>query len=434
MKYFGTDGIRGEANELLSGEFALKVGQAIGCYLQSKHKGQKMNVLIGGDTRESTDMLANAIAAGLASKGINVTNIGIAPTPAIAYLTKNNEFIAGIVISASHNPYQDNGIKIFGHDGYKLSKEDQETIENNIDNTNLSKYDTIGNIDYAPRLIDQYVNYLIARYKHKVNPANLGHITIDCAHGAAVAVAPKIFNALKLNCAIIFNTPDGRNINKECGSTHLDNLKKSVSQHKSDIGVAFDGDCDRFLALDKKGKLIDGDHLLYLFAKNMQADSIVATVMTNMGIEKALEKEGVKMYRSAVGDQNVMEMMKEKKTKLGGEQSGHIIFSDINTTGDGFVSALELLVYLSNNELEFNNIKLYNQKLINIKVKDKSKYNNPDLQGEIKGYTEKHKEIRFVIRPSGTEPSIRVLSEAVSQDIADSSANELKVIIEKYMN
>lgn len=434
MKYFGTDGIRGEANKFLTAEFALKIGQALGCYLQNEYKGKALNILIGGDTRESTPMLINAMAGGLASRGVNVTNIGIAPTPAIAYLTKNNEFIAGIVVSASHNPYEDNGIKVFNHDGYKLPKSAQENIEKNIDNDTLEIYDEIGSVNYAPRLIDQYINSLVSRYKHKVNPANLGHISIDCANGAAVAVAPKIFNELKLNYSIIYNTPDGRNINRDCGSTHMENLARTVAQHKSELGIAFDGDCDRFLALNGDGKLVDGDHLLYLFAKNMKADALVATVMTNMGIEKALEKEGVKMYRSAVGDQNVMEMMLEKGVKLGGEQSGHIIFPEVNTTGDGFVSALELIVYLSNNDLDFSEVKLYSQKLINIKVKDKSKYNDLELQNEIKAYTDKHKDTRFVIRPSGTEPSIRVLSEAPRFETANETANELKNIIEKYMN
>jgi len=422
-KYFGTDGIRGVANEQLTASMAFKVGQ----YLGYTFKGG--NILIGMDTRMSKDMLEAALCAGITSAGANAKTLKVISTPGVSYLIKEGNFDAGIMISASHNPYYDNGIKVFNNQGEKIHALLEEEIEKYLDDEitiELANRDEIGTVADYQEHIQKYLNYLVSTSKQDLSKFN---IIVDCANGSASNLAKKVFAKLNVKCKIIFNEPDGHNINVDCGSTHLKKLIEKVKANNVDLGIAFDGDADRMLAVDKEGNIIDGDLILYICAKYLKAhgklnnDVLVTTVMSNIGLYKALEKENIKYEKTAVGDKYVYENMVTYDNSLGGEQSGHIIFKEYSSTGDGMLSAIQLLdaIAYSNITLEelAGQVTIYPQLLINVRVEDKDKVLNSELlKAEVLKVEEQlHGDGRVLLRASGTEPLVRVMVEASSDEL-----------------
>ncbi|MEG0687051.1 MAG: phosphoglucosamine mutase, partial [Erysipelotrichales bacterium] len=378
-KYFGTDGIRGVANEGLKVETAFKVGQFLG-YIYKNEK-----ILIGSDTRISKDMFEAALCAGITSAGADAYVVGVVSTPGVSYLIKNNTFKAGIMISASHNPYYDNGIKVFNERGEKISADLEAEIEQYIDgeiSIVLSK-DNIGKVvDYSQR-VDDYLDYLVSTSKYDISQFN---VIFDCANGSASALALRLFERLNVNCRIIHNKPDGYNINVECGSTHLDSLISEVTKSGVDLGIAFDGDADRMLAVDSRGNIIDGDYILYICGmylkdnKKLNHNKVVTTVMSNIGLYKAFDNVNIEYEKTAVGDKYVYECMNKENYSLGGEQSGHIIFKDYASTGDGMLSAIQLLNAIKDSgksiEQLCDEVTIYPQLLENVRVEDKDKVLN----------------------------------------------------------
>lgn len=437
MKYFGTDGIRGIANEKLTALMAFKIGQ----YLGYSYTGD--NVIIGSDTRASKDMFASALSAGLTSAGANVYLLGICPTPCVSYLTKNKDFKAGIMISASHNPFYDNGIKIFNEFGEKINASLEQAIEEYIDDLRSIKLATsqeIGRIYDYQYGIDEYINYLISTTNQDLSNFKL---LIDCANGSASYVAEDLTNKLNINADFIGNNPDGYNINLNCGSTHLDNLSKEILNSSYDLGIAFDGDADRMLVVDKKGRHIDGDLIMYVCAlalipqNKLKDNSIVTTVMSNLGFYNALKNADIAYEQTAVGDKYVYERLVEKDLSLGGEQSGHIIFKDYASTGDGLLSMIQLLSALNYLQKDLipilSEVEIYPQLLVNVKVEDKNiVLNDENLKKRI---VEIEKELdgkgRVLLRASGTEPLIRVMVEANEQSLCEKYTNELVEMVKE---
>ena len=423
MKLFGTDGVRGEAGCFLTASLAMRLAQAVGVYFKKSAKTKK--ILVGKDTRRSGYMIENAIVSGLTSVGYDVVQIGPMPTPAIAFLTENMRCDAGIMISASHNPYSDNGIKFFDAHGDKLSKEIEQEIEN-IYYNDLKIEQTCAkgkNIGSAKRIDDVIGRYIIQIKNSFANNLTLQglRIVLDTANGAGYKVGPTILEELGADVIVLHDKPDGFNINENCGALHTKDLCDGVKKYRADIGIALDGDADRLVVVDENGEIINGDHLLGALAlflhetKRLRGDGIVATVMSNQGLEDILKEHGLNLYRCDVGDKNVLEVMRQKKINFGGEQSGHIILSDFAKTGDGLVSALQVLSLLvTKKQLASKALrlfKLYPQSLKNIRITHKVPLNEVEGLGDmLLSLDEKH--IRHLIRYSGTENKLRILLEA----------------------
>lgn len=437
-KYFGTDGIRGRANETLTVQTAFAVGSYLG-YLFSKHS--KGRILIGRDTRISSTMFEAAITAGATAAGCDVYTLKVAPTPAIAYLVKSEGFDCGVMISASHNPYYDNGIKVFDNNGSKLSASIEDEIERYIDGEMSVDFVCDGKIgqafDYAEGL-DNYLNWMASLFDFDCQKKR---IVIDCANGSAVATAEKMLNRLHCDVIALHNDPDGININTECGSTHPAHLQKAVIESGADVGFAFDGDADRLIAVDEFGNLIDGDKILYACGlhlkkyKGLNKNSIVTTVMSNLGLYKALEKEDINFIQTQVGDKYVYEQMLLQDVKLGGEQSGHIIFKDHATTGDGLLTALKLLEVMADTGQSLASltepVAIYPQLLKNVRVNNKQAVmEDANLKEIIRRLEEElHGNGRILVRPSGTEPLVRVMVEAASKELCVRLVSEVVELI-----
>mgnify|MGYP000620636403 FL=1 len=442
-KYFGTDGIRGIAGESLTADLSFKVGKALGKLLTEKKEHPK--VVIGRDTRISCDMIEHALTAGLTSTGVNVMTVGTIPTPAIAYLTKTIETDSGIMISASHNPYQDNGIKIFGPDGFKLTDEQELEIESLIDNSEQIKnasFEKIGKLYGGSELSQKYVQHI----KQSISGDLSGiKIALDCANGATTGVAPFIFGDLEADIETIGCKPNGININDNVGSTKIDTISAFVKENNVDVGFAFDGDGDRVLAVDANGNIVDGDKIMFILAKHLKEQGelkdnmVVSTVMSNIGFYKAIEENGLQSVKTAVGDRYVVEEMRNNNYSLGGEQSGHIILMNYATTGDGILTAVKLanIIKSTGKSLEelASEVSIYPQKLVNIKVIDKKAAME---DSEILAECEKvEKELegngRILLRASGTENLIRVMVEASSDELTDKYCEQVaKIVREKY--
>ena len=451
-KYFGTDGIRRIANTELTPELVYKVAKA-GAYVLSKHTDHTPTILIGRDTRISGTLIESAMTAGFLSYGAKVKLLGVIPTPAVAYLTRKLKADASVVISASHNTFEFNGIKFFSNKGMKIPDSLEEEIEEVMDSGKLeeltAKNEKIGVAEYCFDLMNEYIYFFRKHFddtieKHLRDDFVVG---IDTANGATSVVAEKVFKDLGINYKIINNTPDGININENCGSTHLDNLKKFVVDNKLSLGIAYDGDGDRCLAIDEKGNEIDGDKLLAIISSSLRKkgklnkDTIVATIMSNLGLNKYTENNGLQLVQTKVGDRYVLEEMLKEGYNLGGEQSGHVILLDYNPTGDGILTSLMLIQTILEENKKASElasiIKLYPQVLINAKVNADKKYDY-EKDADIKKAIENvEKEFagngRVVIRPSGTEPLVRVMIEGENQEYITKRAKEIADLIEKKL-
>lgn len=446
-RMFGTDGVRGVAGTELTIELATKLGQA-GAYVLTKEKSHKPTIMVGCDTRISGGMLANALMAGICSVGANAIYVGVAPTPAIAYLTRKHKVDAGVVISASHNPMEFNGIKFFNGEGYKLSDELEDGIEalikNGMKDIDFPTGAGIGKIDYRFDIVDEYVEF-----EKETVPVDLSglKIVIDCAEGASSYTSVKALKDLGADLIAIHTEPDGTNINADCGSTHMDELKARVVSEKADVGIAFDGDADRMLAVDENGKMVDGDEIMaicgnYLKSKGRLAkDTIVVTVMTNLGFSIMGKEQDINIEKTKVGDRYVLENMKENGYNLGGEQSGHVIFLDDNTTGDGLLSALHLLQVMVDTGKPLSELakvmEVLPQALVNAKVPNDKKESYMEYSDITEAIAELEKKFagegRVLIRPSGTEPLVRVMIEGKDQKVIDEEAHKLAELITKVM-
>lgn len=437
MKYFGTDGFRGEANKNLNVYHAFKIGRFIGDYFSTKNNGHG-KILIGKDTRRSSYMFEDALSAGITSSGSNAHLLHVTPTPSVSYITRTEDFDCGIMITASHNPYNDNGIKIINKNGEKMEDEFlyklEEYIDSDIKDIELAVGEDIGRtVDYIGGR-NRYIAYLIQTVTKSFEGIKVG---LDCANGAAFTIAKPVYDALGADTFVINAEPNGFNINRDAGSTHIDGLRKYVVENKLDLGFAFDGDCDRCIAVDNEGNIIDGDSILYILANFMKKDgaldsnTVVTTVMSNIGLYKAFDDLGIKYEKTDVGDKNVHDRMYEKDIELGGEQSGHIIIKKFANTGDGILTSLKIMEAMIESKSDLKSLvrdlKIYPQVLINVKVKDK----NTVLDNEyVKASVEKiEKELedsgRVLVRKSGTEPLIRVMVEAETEEIANQSAMEI---------
>ncbi len=444
-RLFGTDGVRGEANTALQPELAYRLGRAATLYF-GKRSEDKPKILIGRDTRISGEMFEAALTAGICSAGGRAVLAGIIPTPAVAYLVKKIDAAAGIVISASHNPFYDNGIKFFGGDGYKLpdAVEDEiETIVRQIESDDKFEKPTgakIGDVEQRHDLLKDYIDFVVSTTSERFDGMK---IALDCANGAAYEAMPAVLKKLGAEVILMGDKPNGININDDCGSTHIENLRLEVLRKKADIGIAHDGDADRCLCIDEEGNLIDGDHILIMCAKLMMDvgalpnNTVVTTVMANIGFRQAIESLGGRYEITAVGDRYVLENMRANGYKLGGEQSGHIIFTDYSTTGDGLITALQVLTAMKKSKksaAELNKMMTtFPQVLINIRVKNKDAYKNADAVK--RAITEGEEELaangRILVRASGTEPLVRVMAEGPNKLQLEKICNKIAAEIEK---
>lgn len=428
MKYFGTDGFRGEANVTLNAVHAYKVGRFLG-HFYSHSDGKGARVVIGKDTRQSGYMFENALAAGLTASGADVYLLGYIPTPGVAYAIRDGKFDCGVMISASHNPYYDNGLKVINGEGHKLEAEIEEKIEAYIDSAEdtlpYAVRSSIGHtFDYTEGR-DRYVEYLVSLVK---KPFDGIKIALDCSNGSASSVAKGIFERLGAVTYVINAEPDGENINNNCGSTHIEVLMDYVKQCGADIGFAFDGDADRCLAVDENGNMIDGDMIMYLCGCYMSEcgtlnnNTVVTTVMSNIGLYKAFDARGISYEKTAVGDKYVYENMRSNGYSLGGEQSGHIIFSRYATTGDGLLTALMIMeaVVAKNVRVSelLSGLRIYPQRLVNVRVKDKKAALEDEYVKNIAARVEEElgTDGRLLLRTSGTEPVVRVMAEAETEE------------------
>ncbi len=446
-RLFGTDGVRGVANEELTPLLAMQLGQA-GAYVLTRETEHKPTIMVGCDTRISGDMLANALMAGACSVGANAVYVGVIPTPAVAYLTKKYKVDAGVVISASHNPVEFNGIKFFNGEGYKLPDELEDEIEalikSNMAGVKFPTGSGVGKIKYRTDAREEYINHAVQAVP--VDLSNL-KIVVDCAEGASYYTSIEAIKDLGGQVIAIHNNPDGTNINANCGSTHMEELKARVVYEKANVGLAFDGDADRLLAVDENGKVVDGDQIMAIVGNHMKAqgklkkDTIVATVMSNLGFYLMAKEKGLTIEQTKVGDRYVLERMKEIGASLGGEQSGHVIFLEENTTGDGLLSALHLLQVMVETGKPLSELAaimtVLPQALVNAKVPNhkKEKYMDyPEIAQAIQQLEEKFAgEGRVLIRPSGTEPKVRVMIEGKNQQIIDEEAKMLAELIQNTM-
>ncbi len=449
-KYFGTDGIRGEANKELTVELALKLGYALGYTLKKEYPDKKrIRVIMGSDTRRSGYMLRSALTAGLNSMGINIDFVGVIPTPGVAYLTEKSTAKAGIMISASHNPAKDNGIKIFWEDGYKLPDEVELEIEKLMDNVEeITKDpiagDEVGRFTYAEDEYYLYRDHVVSTVKGDFSGMK---IILDAANGSAYRVAKEVFLALGAEIVIINDAPNGKNINVRCGSTHPEILSKVVMGYEADLGLAYDGDADRLIAVDKNGNIIDGDKIIAVLALGMKDrgelknNQVVTTVMSNMGFENYLSNKGIQLIRANVGDRYVLEKMKELNVNIGGEQSGHIILSDFGTTGDGVLTSVKLVEAIRDSGKSLDElvgeIVDWPQLLINVRVDNSKKNLWNKNEVIVKFIQEKELEMaglgRVLVRTSGTEPIVRVMVEGKEMTTVDRVAKEIAAVVEKEL-
>jgi len=443
-KYFGTDGVRGIANTELTPELAFKLGR-MGGYVLTK-QSERPKVLVGRDTRISGQMLEAALVAGLLSIGAEVMRLGVISTPGVAFLTKAMGAEAGVMISASHNPVADNGIKFFGGDGFKLSDEEEAEIERFLDQEDTLPRPTGGDVGVVSDYFEGSQKYL-QFLKQTIEEEDFSglRIALDCAHGATSSIAPHLFADLEADIITIGTSPNGTNINNGVGSTHPESLREVVIKEGADVGLAFDGDGDRLIAVDENGKIVDGDIIMYICAKyfheqgRLKKDTLVTTVMSNLGLYKALEKEGISTKQTAVGDRYVMSEMREGGYSIGGEQSGHIIFLDFSTTGDGMLSALQLVNIMKATGKKLSElaseVQKYPQKLVNIKVTDKNAVAENPRVAEIIQQVEQEMagNGRVLVRPSGTEPLVRVMVEAETEDACETYANRIAEVVKNEM-
>jgi len=446
-RLFGTDGVRGVANEELTPLLAMQLGQA-GAYVLTRENMHKPTIMVGCDTRISGDMLANALMAGACSVGANAVYVGVVPTPAVAYLTRKYKVDAGVVISASHNPVEFNGIKFFDGNGYKLPDSLEDEIEalirNNMDGLKFPIGSGVGKIKYRTDAREEYINHAFQAIP--VDLSNL-KIVVDCAEGASFYTSVEALKELGANVVAIHNNPDGTNINANCGSTHMEELRARVVYEKANVGLAFDGDADRLLAVDELGNYVDGDQIMAIIGNYMKEkgtlkdNTIVATVMSNLGFFLMGKENGIKIEQTKVGDRYVLERMKEIGANLGGEQSGHIIFLDENTTGDGLLSALHLLEVIVDTGKPLSELsgimEVLPQALFNAKVpnhKKDSYMDYPEIANAIQSLSDLFAgEGRVLIRPSGTEPLVRVMIEGKDQQQIDQEARKLANLIQDVM-
>lgn len=431
-KYFGTDGFRGEANVDLTVEHAYQVGRFLGWYYAQKTPDEKCRIVIGKDTRRSSYMFEYSLVAGLTASGADVYLLHVTTTPSVSYVVRSEGFHCGIMISASHNPYYDNGIKVINEKGEKLEESVIEEIEKYLDGETpeipLAKRDQIGRtVDFAAGR-NRYIGYLISiatrSFKNK-------KVALDCANGSASAIAKNVFDALGAETHVIHNDPNGLNINTNCGSTHIEELKQFVKDEGCDVGFAYDGDADRCIAVDENGNEVDGDRILYICGKYMKEqgvlvnNTVVTTVMSNFGLYKAFDREGISYEKTVVGDKYVYENMSQKGNCLGGEQSGHIIFSKHATTGDGILTSLKVMEVMLEKKESLaklaSEVEIYPQVLKNVRVKDKAAaQNDPAVQAKVNEVSELLGDNgRILLRQSGTEPVVRVMVEAASKDICE---------------
>ena len=447
MKLFGTDGVRGEANVVLTAELAYQLGRAAAYVLKRDGiPGKENAMVIGKDTRISGDMLEASLIAGICSIGVNVYQAGVIPTPGVAVLTRMLNAMAGVVISASHNPYQDNGIKFFSPLGTKLPDEVESAIEaviaDGLKDVPSPSGAEIGRVIAYPEGAEKYSDFL----QRKVDGDFGGlRVVADCANGAASFIAPKLLRSLGADLTAISCRPDGININNNCGSTHLEQLQKAVQEQQADLGIAYDGDADRLLAVDQNGRVVDGDRLLLIFGSYLEKqgllkeDTVVITVMSNMGLKIALKEKGIKTLETKVGDRYVIEGMKESGAVLGGEQSGHIVFGLDNTTGDGILSSLKLLQIVKQSgktlaELA-DEMEQYPQILINVRVKDKNGWEEKtEIRQAIEtAQAELADTGRILVRASGTENLLRVMVEGKQQEQIERLANQIADVVKAVM-
>lgn len=444
-RIFGTDGVRGVANKELTVELAMSLGKA-GAFVLTKENSHKPTILVGCDTRISGEMLANALMAGICSVGANAVYVGVVPTPAVAYLTRVKGYDAGVVISASHNPAEYNGIKFFSGTGYKLPDQLEDEIEETM-RMNLAEFPMplggeVGRIIYDEDARDGYIDFAAGLID--MDLAGL-KIVVDTANGAASTTAENVFKKLNANPIMIHNNPDGININQGCGSTHMEDLRQAVIANKADIGIAFDGDADRMLAVDEAGNMVEGDQIMAvcgLFMKQqgkLKKDTITATVMSNLGFFQMGKRENINIEQTKVGDRYVLERMLKCGYNFGGENSGHVIFLDENTTGDGLISALHLLEVMVNTGKKLSELTqvmtVLPQALVNAKVSNiKKEYymENPEIAKAIEELEKRFDGAgRVLIRPSGTEPLVRVMIEGNNQEVIEKEANDLAALIER---
>ena len=438
-KYFGTDGFRGEANDTLTANHAFRIGRYIGYLFSQNHP---CRVAIGKDTRRSGYMLEYALVAGLAASGAESHLLHVTTTPSVAYIVRADHFDCGIMISASHNPYYDNGIKLISASGEKMGEEITDEIEAYLDGNRpeppLAKRDKIGaTFDYSAGR-NRYIGYLISLATHSFKHLSIG---LDTANGSAWMIAKSVFEALGAKTHVIHNQPNGLNINQNCGSTHIESLCKLVKENHLDVGFAFDGDADRCLAVDHTGRMISGDQILYLCGKYMKkrgelaGNTLVTTVMSNLGLHKALEAHGIQTVQTSVGDRFVYEAMQQNGYRLGGEESGHIIFSKYATTGDGILTALKIVEVMLEEKVPLaqlvNEVALYPQLLKNVPVKNKDKIlSSPALARAIaEQEAVLGKNGRLLVRASGTEPLIRIMAEAKSESLCQSVTEQIAYVI-----
>lgn len=452
MKYFGTDGIRRIANTELTPELVYRVAKA-GAYVLSKHSKSAPTILIGRDTRISGTLIESAMTAGFLSYGANVELVGVIPTPGIAYLTKKLRADASVVISASHNKYDFNGIKYFSNEGMKLPDSLEEEIEEVLDSgkvdTLAAPSNKIGVSEVREDLLDEYLYFFRKNFEDVFENLDKSNFTvaIDTANGATSVIADKVYTAMGIKHYVINDTPNGININENCGSTHLDGLKKFVVANNCNLGIAYDGDGDRCLAVDSNGNEINGDIIMAIVSKYLKEkgkiknNTLVATVMSNLGLRKFCETNDINFVSTSVGDRYVLEKMLKNNYNIGGEQSGHIIFLDYNPTGDGILTSLMLIRIILEKQKAIEElakiIKIYPQVLVNAKVSNDKKYDfdkNPEIQDRINKLNDKFKDNgRVLIRASGTEPLVRVMIEGEDQDILQKEATNLAEFIEKEL-
>ena len=439
-KYFGTDGFRGEANKDLTFEHAVKIGRFLGWYYGAK-EGKKAKIVIGKDTRRSSYMFEYALCTGLMASGADAYIMHVTTTPSVAYITRVDDFDCGIVISASHNPYYDNGIKLLKGNGEKMDEETILKVEDYIDGNleiPVAERNEIGRtVDYVAGR-NRYIGYLISMSKYSFKDVKVG---LDVANGAAWSIAKGVFDALGAKTYVINNNPDGYNINTDCGSTHIEHLQKFVVENGLDVGFAYDGDADRCLCVDEKGNVITGDHILYIYGLYMKErgkllnNKIVTTVMSNFGLYKALDKVDIEYEKTKVGDKYVYENMLQNGHRIGGEQSGHIIFTKYATTGDGILTSLKMMEVMLAKKKTMSELAapvvFYPQVLKNVRVKSKPEaQNDPDVQAAVKKVADELGDTgRILVRESGTEPLIRVMVEAESNEICEKYVDSVIEVI-----
>ena len=442
MKYFGTDGFRGEANQDLTLYHAIKIGRFLGYYFNKEKNGQG-KIVIGKDTRRSSYMFEDALSAGITSSGSDAYLLHVTTTPSVSYVVRSEDFDCGVMITASHNPYHDNGIKIINSDGEKMDDEFLEKLEEYIDSDitdiDLKVGEEIGRTHDFIGGRNRYIAFLIQTVSKSFKGKKVG---LDCSNGAASSIVKSVYDALGAETFVINNNPNGFNINVDCGSTHIEVLQKYVKENKLDCGFAYDGDADRCIAVDEKGEVVDGDAILYICGKHMkeegslESNTVVTTIMSNIGLYKAFDKIGIKYSKTNVGDKYVHIEMSENGYELGGEQSGHIIFSKYANTGDGILTSLRLMEAMIENKTTLSelrrDLKIYPQVLKNVRVKDKNEVLNDEkikniIEQKSEGLKDKG---RILVRESGTEPLIRVMAEAESEKEAKEKVNEIIKVIE----